>query len=824
MTEPNLRVGGTLDPRLDVYVDRPQDDKVIQLLLAGEYVAILTSRQMGKSSLVNKASRILAAQGWLTAIVDLTVLGSSSEGTTYYKELMQELARKLPLDIPITPDGIGSTGSPRDLIAFIERLSESAGTSRIAIFLDEIDSTLKLPYTDDLFTSIRAIYNERQVSGKCQNVMFCLIGVAMPDELVKDKRTTPYNIGQNIELDDFNYDRDDLSVLRAALSSDNDVADRLLERILYWTGGQPYLTTKLIASVRKLGPSQASDIDRHIETTYATLESATAQDLHFRYILRFIEERWSVNGEALELYGRILKSHGERDRPSTAHAELKLAGLVKRDRTGMLRVRNRIYSQLFDSEWIARSLPARRLLLYRRTAIFGGLATAGVLAYSVLYRQIKVVPQQEQLQAREILAKLQVSLQVVDQTSWARIPNSDRTVIDQAVFQLGKIFPLGAALGIEFGNIGGLDRDRAGSTAIDLLTAVEPLPRIAGLNLEGSSIDSIVPLTRFAGLKILSLSRLRQVRDFSPLSALTELEQLEVDNTTCSSLEPIRNLPRLINLSISDTPIKDLSPLQPHNLQYFYAGFTPLSDISALSNAAHLVEVGLSKTNIVSISPLADASKLEALFLGETKVRDVEIIERFPALQKLSLNGQIVPRINFLARLDKLRELLLRRVPFDDAEPLSDLLALEKLDLSQTHITSVIGLRSMINLQSLDLSETRIASVAPLSKLTKMTALSLKNTSVSTLEPLAGMRELQYLDLSQCNAVDLNQLRQLPSLRSVALDAGQLERLPRDLQSLAKSQDGPVSSGTIEQYFGFNLGTDARDFRGNLTWWSGPLN
>ena len=69
-------------------------------------------------------------------------------------------------------------------------------------FLDEIDSTLnpKLTWTDDLFTALRGMHNERPMVPAYERLAFCLIGVAWPNELIKDRRTTPYNVGRTLEL------------------------------------------------------------------------------------------------------------------------------------------------------------------------------------------------------------------------------------------------------------------------------------------------------------------------------------------------------------------------------------------------------------------------------------------------------------------------------------------------------------------------------------------------------------------------------------------------------------------------------------------------
>ena len=37
-------------------------------------------------------------------------------------------------------------------------------------------------------------------------ITFCLLGVATPSDLIRDTRTTPFNIGRRIELSDFTED------------------------------------------------------------------------------------------------------------------------------------------------------------------------------------------------------------------------------------------------------------------------------------------------------------------------------------------------------------------------------------------------------------------------------------------------------------------------------------------------------------------------------------------------------------------------------------------------------------------------------------------
>jgi hypothetical protein len=69
--------GGTLNPDAPCYVERQADRDLFLALSRGEFCYILTSRQMGKSSLMARTASRLRAQGCYVALLDLTVLGEN---------------------------------------------------------------------------------------------------------------------------------------------------------------------------------------------------------------------------------------------------------------------------------------------------------------------------------------------------------------------------------------------------------------------------------------------------------------------------------------------------------------------------------------------------------------------------------------------------------------------------------------------------------------------------------------------------------------------------------------------------------------------------
>jgi len=379
--QPRLQAGGTLNPRRHIYIRRPQDGELLSLLLAGEYVNVLTSRQMGKSSLMMRTAFELQARGVRFVSIDLAAaLGGSRDAESYYLGLIGQIARLLELSLEAGDwwqEHAEETFNQRLLSFFRESVAEGV-EGPVVIFLDEIDSTLKLAFTDDLFTAIRGMYNERTLVPAYERISFCLLGVATPNELIKDRRTTPYNVGRTLELDDFDPSVEDLTPIVRVLSDDPEVGARLLDRILHWTAGHPYLTVKLCVELTSAGVTTEAEVDRHIDATYGRLGRISA-DVHFQQILRFVANRLSDSLATFDLYERILNGKRERDRTTLMHAELKLSGLAKRDTEGCLVVRNRIYKRLFDLHWVASSKPRRAVARYRRWALAASFLLVSVI-------------------------------------------------------------------------------------------------------------------------------------------------------------------------------------------------------------------------------------------------------------------------------------------------------------------------------------------------------------------------------------------------------------------------------------------------------------
>ncbi len=365
-TQLRLTVGGAVNPRTSVYIVRPSDDELLALLERGEYCNVLCSRQMGKTSLLKRTRARLVERGYATAEIEVAgLLGSPKDADEWYQGLLDEIARqlRLPVNVPDWWRTTTAVTANQKLIRFFreEVIAQVPGDKPVIIFLDEIDSTLKLPYTDDFFVAIRAMYNDRASDPANERIAFCLVGVATPNELIKERRTTPYNIGRTIELQDFDPDRDDLSPIYRSLCEDEARGEATAREVIRETGGHPYLTLHVCDALAARSCPSPEQVRPIVEQTFGSLDSLKS-DVHFDQMLRFINERVDDKLSTLELYRRIIKSDGGKpvpDQTTPAHINLKLIGLVKRDGHGNLAPRNSVYQRLFTDAWARSAMPLR---------------------------------------------------------------------------------------------------------------------------------------------------------------------------------------------------------------------------------------------------------------------------------------------------------------------------------------------------------------------------------------------------------------------------------------------------------------------------------
>ena len=358
-------VGAPLHAVRAGYIRRRADDLLYDTVISGRYAHVLAPDRTGKSSLIAATAARLEHNGCKVAVLDLEQIGVRDGGGDdpgrWYYNVAYRLLRQLRIryDLQSWWQDKSVLGNRQRLLEFYTEVILQFVPERIVVFIDEIQSIEEHEFADQLLASIRAAHNARTTDPDFSRLSFVLLGECDPVSLIDQAELSPFNVTQQVELSDFT--REDLDLFSTELNLGAQDATVALDRIYYWTRGQPYLSQKLARSIAREGAQ--GDVAAQIDLI-ATRQLAGRAALHSEPNMSHIH-RAIVNDERrkevlLNLYGKIRKGiQVAADLGSPLQRRLMAIGLLEIDEDGSLRIRNRLYERVFTARWANENLPIR---------------------------------------------------------------------------------------------------------------------------------------------------------------------------------------------------------------------------------------------------------------------------------------------------------------------------------------------------------------------------------------------------------------------------------------------------------------------------------
>ncbi len=369
------------------YLQRTADTEVLEHIQAGHYVYVLAPPRSGKTSLLANIAAELQEQDCVVAIIDLAQIGArggSADAGRWYYTIAYRLLRQLRIKFDLQ-----SWWHDRSILSNRQRLFEfyvevilRKTSKQIVVFVDEIQSAAELPFAGHFLASVRAAFDARLTDREFERLSFVLLGTGNLQSFAGSEFASPFAVSAAVVLDDFT--RAEINPYTERLGMSAEQAEQALDRVFYWTRGQPYLLQKLVRLVSR--ENIADDIDAGVDRlvrTHLTGRVGLHNEPHLISIERGLTQSRKESEALLNLYGKIAKGiEIVFDHTSLAQRRLLSSGLVVVSVAGELTQRNRIYRDVFTAKWANQQLP-----LHIRGLLVGTAVLLVTLLLPIWYTQ-----------------------------------------------------------------------------------------------------------------------------------------------------------------------------------------------------------------------------------------------------------------------------------------------------------------------------------------------------------------------------------------------------------------------------------------------------
>ena len=317
------------------------------------------------------------------------------------------------------------------------------------------------------------------------------------------------------------------------------------------------------------------------------------------------------------------------------------------------------------------------------------------------------------------------------------------------------------------------------------------------INLTTDSMD-ITDIQAVMDVESLDLSQNHLVQNIEPLTALVNLQVLNISHTAVVDLSPLRNLTGLVELNASYTAVEDATALRySDNMTKLNLSYTKIRDISFVERMTHLEQLELRGTPIADFAMLGNLTTLKLLDVAGTSIPGLGPVGTLTNLTELNVSGTLVEDLNPISGLKQVKTLYLDSSRVVQLMPLKALENLEIVSVNWTQVGDLTALSSLKSLQRVYCDHTLIQKDVAESFMTAnprvlviydsedmrgwwnalpadWKAAFVKTAAIGenpTNEELARIPNIDSLNISGVQTIQsLEPLRNVPRLRSLRID------------------------------------------------------
>ena len=260
------------------YIERDADAFLRrQIMHAGTITTIRASRQTGKSSLLVRGVHHARQNGARIVNLDMQRIGRDYLETpdAFLHYLAMYIVCRLRLDTAKAERAWETSLGPQDKLTYLmEDYVLPIGHTPVVLAMDEVDRLLDAPFHSDFFSLVRSWHNSAAYDERWEKLNIVMVISTEPYLLIADLNQSPFNVGLNLYLKDFNEAQvRDLNQRYRAPVKDGD-----FPQFMELLGGHPYLTRKALytlvverlswADLARLAPTDQGPFGDHLRHHY----------------------------------------------------------------------------------------------------------------------------------------------------------------------------------------------------------------------------------------------------------------------------------------------------------------------------------------------------------------------------------------------------------------------------------------------------------------------------------------------------------------------------------------------------------------------------